>query len=300
MYATAIVTGSSGQDGTYLTALLLEKGYTVQCLLRGQDISELLATCNAFDRIEMYNLAAIIHGGSAKDTFETNTSGIIDILECVRTSPLKNKCRIFQASSSEIFGQARTFPQNEQTRTHPRSVYGISKVAADLCVRHARELHGIYACSGILYNHESPLRRPEFVTRKIIDALKKNDGCLEIGNIESRRDWGHAKDYVKAMWLMLQQDKAEDYVIASGKSRSVRDFIEYTLDALDKNIMWRGRGLDEVGIIDGKIRIRVSHAFFRPLDTNLLFGDASRLKSIGWKPEYDIHTIIQDMVDNCL
>ena len=294
---TAIVTGANGQDGSYLTELLIDKGYKVLCLLRGQDIQELLSTCATQERIEIYNLAAIIHGGSAKETFEVNTSGILHILESVRTMGLVDKCRIFQASSSEIFGQANTYPQNEQTPVHPRSVYGISKVAADLFVKHYRTLYGMYVCSGILYNHESPRRRSEFITKKIIDVLGKDDGVLEIGNLESRRDWGHAKDYVRAMWLTLQQEKPEDYVIATGKSRSVRDFIEYTLDAREKNIFWRGQGLDEVGIIDGQVRIKISPEFFRPLDNYLLFGDTTKLKSIGWTQEYDIHGIIQEMLN---
>jgi GDPmannose 4,6-dehydratase len=256
----SIITGATGQDGSYLCELLLEKGYDLKCLVRrstydietgnlkpvlnriqlyegdGLDqsiIHKMIRDCEDYDRVEIYNLAAQsrVHTSFTcpNYTFETNTTGILNILEGVRQSSDPSKYRVYQASTSEMFGKVRETPQNEETPFYPRSVYGVSKVAAHWLVKNYRESYGLFACSGILFNHESPRRGADFVTKKITEGIKQimkgEKEFIELGNINAERDWGHAKDYVEAMWLMLQQEEADEYVVATGETHSVRRFI---------------------------------------------------------------------------
>lgn len=301
MYA-AIITGGRGQDGTYLQELLSHKGYFVKCFGRQDDVLNYanvhacVSECAGHDRIEIYNLAAHSFVGThTKETYELNTIGILNILEAVKQLELTEKCRIFQASSSEIFGSTSEVPQNEQTLCNPTSLYGISKLSAHLIAKYYREVHGMFVCSGIMFNHESPRRDDKFVTQKIIKGLKSGE-CFTLGNIEARRDWGHAKDYVEAMWRMLQQERPDDYVVATGKSHSVREFIEIAVHKMGKKIVWSGKGQHGEGWVDGTLVVRVSEEFYRPNDTNTLVGDPSKLESIGWSRKYTLHDLIEEML----
>ena len=208
---------------------------------------------------------------------------------------MQNKCKIFQPSSSEMFGDTPENPQNESTLFNPKSLYGVSKLAAHYLIKNYREMYGLYASSGIMFNHESPRRSDKFVTQKIIKGLKSGK-CFSIGNLESRRDWGHAKDYVKAMWVALQQDKADDYVISTGTSYSVRDFIEIAAKSMGNEIVWSGEKENEIGTINGEVAIKVSKEFYRPYTTGLLVGDPSKIEKLGWTRKYDIHSLIEDMI----
>ena len=302
---TAIVTGASGQDGSYLCELLQEKGYHLikfQGDVRNYDeVYDTIKTCMDFERIEVYNLAAKIHGYSPIDTFQVNTLGILNIMEAVKNTGMKSKFRIFQASSSEIFADHWETPQCEYTAREPQNIYGISKTTADTLVDHYRKKESLYVCSGILYNHESPRRPDTYVTQKIIKGLQSGE-CFQIGNLESRRDWGHAKDYVKAMWLLLQREPVEsghhlrDIIIASGKTYSVREFIEIVAKKLNKTIEWSGEGPNEVGSIDGKVAIQVSQEFYRSDNGTLLVGNNKSIEEIGWTREYDIDSLIEEML----
>ena len=296
---TVIVTGASGQDGSYLCEFLDEKGYQV-VKFRGDitnyhEIYETIKQCNPD---EIYNLAAKIHYDSHIKTFHVNTMGIINIIEAVKSFGTQSKCKIFQASSSEIFANTKSTwstPQTIHTMRGPRGIYGISKESADSLVRHYRETEGIFVCSGILYNHESPRRPVTYVTQKIIRGLQSGK-CFQIGNLESRRDWGHAKDYVKAMWLMLQQKWAMDFIIASGKTYSVREFIELAVKKMNKTIEWSGEGVNEVGIIDGETAVKVSCEFYQPNNNVLLAGNNDPIEKLGWTREYDIESLIEEML----
>tara|TARA_B110000858_G_scaffold70399_1_gene81802 strand:+ start:1981 stop:2895 length:915 start_codon:yes stop_codon:yes gene_type:complete len=296
---TVIVTGASGQDGSYLCEFLDEKGYQV-VKFRGDitnyhEIYETIKQCNPD---EIYNLAAKIHYDSPIKTFHVNTMGIINIIEAVKSFGTQSKCKIFQASSSEIFANTKSTwstPQTIHTMRGPRGIYGISKESADSLVRHYRETEGIFVCSGILYNHESPRRPVTYVTQKIIRGLQSGK-CFQIGNLESRRDWGHAKDYVKAMWLMLQQKWAMDFIIASGKTYSVREFIELAVKKMNKTIEWSGEGVNEVGIIDGETAVKVSCEFYQPNNNVLLTGNNDPIEKLGWTREYDIESLIEEML----
>jgi len=283
----ALITGASGQDGSYLHEFLKGKGYNIKCINRGDDIRECVLDCIEYSHIEIYNLAAQSHVGesfkNATNTFQTNTETILFILETVKHLGIQHKCKIFQASSSEMLGE-------------PSSLYGISKLSAHLIAKYFREIHGMFVCSGILYNHESPRRKVTFVTQKIIQGLKSGE-CFTLGNIEARRDWGHAKDYVEAMWLMLQQEQPDDYVVATGKTHSVREFIEIAVHKMGKKIVWSGKGLNGEGRIDGKVIIKVSEEFYRPDDTKPIpMGDPSKLEAIGWSRKYTLPDIIEEML----
>lgn len=326
MRPVAVVTGATGQGGSYLCELLLEKDYHVKCLVRRStypieisnlrphlgevalyegdvldqsSIFKILSDCQDFDKIEVYNLAAQSHAGTSFDcpkfTFEVNTLSILNILETVRQLGMQNRCKIFQPSSSEMFGDTPENPQNESTLFNPKSLYGVSKLAAHYLIKNYREMYGLYASSGIMFNHESPRRSDKFVTQKIIKGLKSGK-CFSIGNLESRRDWGHAKDYVKAMWVALQQDEADDYVISTGKSYSVRDFIEIAAKNMGNKIIWSGEKENEIGTINGEVAIKVSKEFYRPYTTGLLVGDPSKIEKLGWTRQYDIHSLIEDMI----
>jgi GDPmannose 4,6-dehydratase len=327
----AIITGATGQDGSYLCELLLEKGYDVKCLVRTSAydietgnlksclesiqiyegdvldqpiIHKMIRDCEEYDRIEIYNLAAQsnVHASfmCPSHTFETNTFGIMNILESVRQSKDHTKYRIYQASSSEMFGKARETPQNEETPFYPRSVYGVSKVAAHWLVKNYRESYGIFACSGILFNHESTRRGSTFVTKKITEGLKHifkgEKEFLELGNLNASRDWGHAKDYVEGMWLMLQQQEADEYVVATGETHTVREFVEMCVKELGKEIKWEGEAENEIGIVDGKTIVKVSPKFFRPCEVDKIIGNASKIKSIGWIQKNTIQDLIKEMM----
>lgn len=294
MYA-AVVTGPNGQDGSYICELLREKGYHLvkfQGDVRNYDeVFTTIQSCVDFERIEVYNLAAKIHGSSPTEIFQVNTMGILNIMEAVKNTGEKSKYRIFQASSSEIFANYYESPQTVYTQRAPRNMYGLSKVTCDAILKHYKEEEGYYACSGILYNHESPRRPDTYVTQKIIKGLQ-SDECLQIGNLDSKRDWGHAKDYVKAMWLILQQSTPEDYIVATGKTHTVREFIEIALQKMNKSISWSG----DIGIVDGKTKVKICKEFYRPDDKNELVGNPSKLEGIGWTREYDIDNLIEDMI----
>jgi len=296
---TVVVTGASGQDGSYLCEFLEEKGYRV-VKFRGNIINydEIHETIEQSNPDEIYNLAAKIHYDSPIKTFHVNTMGIINIIEAVKSIGTQSKCKIFQASSSEIFANTKSTwstPQTTYTMRGPRGIYGVSKESADSLVKYYREKEGIFVCSGILYNHESPRRPGTYVTQKIIQGLQSGK-CFQIGNLESRRDWGHAKDYVKAMWLMLQQKWAMDFIIASGKTHSVREFIEITVKKMDKMIEWSGEGVNEVGIIDGETVVKVSREFYQPNNNILLVGNNEPIEKLGWTREYDIESLIEEML----
>jgi len=295
----AIITGASGQDGYYLQELLDKKGYVVKRVKRDDDIKDILSQFKTYEQVEVYNLAAQSHVGKSfedmTETFDVNTRWVTKILESIRFLDMKNQCKVFQASSSEMFGYTNIKPQNEETPFNPITPYGISKFSAHLIVKYFRQTYGIFVCSGILYNHESPRRKDTFVTQKIIKAMKLGDS-FTLGNIESRRDWGHAKDYVEAMWLMLQQDKPDDYIISTGKTHSVREFIDITASKLGKNITWIGEGKDTVGRINNIDVVKISEAYYRPNDPNTLVGDPSKLESIGWTRKYSLEDVIDDML----
>ena len=336
---TALITGITGQDGSYLAELLLEKNYIVHGIIRrsSQDntsrirhLSNGVQYHNRFNlhygdlthstnilRIiqqvqpdEIYNLGAQSHVAVSFDspeyTGQTNALGPLRILEAVRILGLTNKTRIYQASTSELYGLVKEVPQTEITPFHPRSPYGVAKLYAYWITINYRESYGMYACNGILFNHESPRRGEDFVTRKITKGLSrinlKLQDCLYMGNIDALRDWGHAKDYVEMQWRMLQQKEPEDYVIATGQQSSVRKFIETTAKCLNwRGIEWEGRGTNEIGKRkdNGNIVIRIDPQFFRPAEVNTLLGDATKAnKKLGWKPKVTLEDLINEMLEH--
>jgi GDPmannose 4,6-dehydratase len=266
----------------------------------------MIQDCEDYDRVEIYNLAAQSHVGVSfncpKYTFEANTLGILNILETVRQNKHPEKFRVYQASTSEMFGKVQEIPQKETTPFYPRSVYGVSKMAAHWLVKNYRESYGIHASAGILFNHESPRRGIDFVTKKIVTALKNifagEQEYLELGNMDAKRDWGHALDYIEAMWMMLQQDNPDDYVVATGKTYSVREFVNMCCKQMNKEITWSGEAENEVGTCDGKVIVRVSKKFYRPCEVDLLVGDSTKVQNIGWNPKHNIESLIKDMIDN--
>jgi GDPmannose 4,6-dehydratase len=328
---TALITGITGQDGSYLAELLLEKGYKVHGLIRRSssinteridhlynnpnlklhygDVTDSLTLMNVLKKYnpsEVYNLAAQSH---VKVSFETpeytamvDGLGTLKLLESIRLLNMDKTCRLYQASTSEMFGLVQEIPQKETTPFYPRSPYGVAKVYAYWITKNYRESYGMYACSGILFNHESPRRGFNFVTKKITNALRniKNgkQDCLYLGNLSALRDWGHAKDFVKAMWLMLQQDTPEDYIIATGKQYSVKQFVEKCAPYYGMNIVWENEGIDEVGIdtITEKIVIRVDEKYFRPAEVQSLLGDASKARNnLGWQLSYSFDNLVEEM-----
>jgi GDPmannose 4,6-dehydratase len=328
---TALITGITGQDGSYLAELLLEKGYKVHGLIRRSssinteridhlynnpnlklhygDVTDSLTLMNVLKKYnpsEVYNLAAQSH---VKVSFETpeytamvDGLGTLKLLESIRLLNMDKTCRLYQASTSEMFGLVQEIPQKETTPFYPRSPYGVAKVYAYWITKNYRESYGMYACSGILFNHESPRRGFNFVTKKITNALRdiKNgkQDCLYLGNLSALRDWGHAKDFVKAMWLMLQQDTAEDYVIATGEQYSVRQFVEKCAPYYGMNIVWENEGINEIGIdtVTGKTVIRVDEKYFRPAEVQSLLGDASKARNnLGWQLSYSFDALVEEM-----
>jgi len=328
----AFITGVGGQDGSWLAELLLEKGYKVYGLVQRTskpdygnsehligkvefivgDMTDMPSLINAIKISmpdEVYNLAAQSFVGMSFTnpamTTAVNAVGVYNLLEAVKL--VKPDTRVYHASTSEMFGEVREVPQKETTPFNPRSPYGNAKVDAHFAVMNYREGYGMYACSGILFNHESERRGIEFVTRKITNAVAKislgKQDVLELGNLSAKRDWGHAKDYVKAMWLMLQQPTANDYVIATGETRTVREFVERAFAHVGIKIKWQGEGVDEIGICEKtkKILVKVNPEFFRPTEVELLVGDSSKAqKELGWKREIDFDTLVKLMVENDL
>ena len=324
----ALITGLTGQDGSYLAELLLEKGYEVHGIVRRSslintdridhiydqlhlhygdltDSANIIALLQKIKPTELYNLGAMSHVKVSFEmpeyTGEVDALGTLRILEAVRLLDLP--CRVYQASTSELYGLVQEVPQRETTPFYPRSPYGVAKLYGYWIVKNYREAYGLHASSGILFNHESPRRGETFVTRKITRGLSRisvgEQDVLSLGNLDARRDWGHAKDYVRAMWLMLQQPDPDDYVIATGEMYSVRYFVEHAADYFGMNIVWEGEGLDEVGIdkYSGKTVIKVDPKYFRPTEVEQLCGDATKAREIlGWTPEIDFQGLVQDMV----
>ncbi|MBR3629900.1 MAG: GDP-mannose 4,6-dehydratase [Oscillospiraceae bacterium] len=324
----ALITGITGQDGAYLAELLLRKGYEVWGLRRrrsgddyghighllGQihllcgdmtDPVSLLEAVRKAQPDEVYNLAAQSFVAASWDaplsTASINGFGVAALLEAIRIA--KPDARFYQASTSELFGKVQEMPQTERTPFYPRSPYGVAKLYGHYITRNYRESYGLYACAGILFNHESERRGPEFVTRKITRAAAAirlgQQERLVLGNLDARRDWGHSEDYVRAMWLMLQQEKPEDYVIASGETRTVREFADAAFAAAGIPLIWEGEGLREVGKLrsSGKIAVMVSKDYFRPAEVDVLLGDPSRAeKQLGWRREISFETLVGRMV----
>jgi len=328
----ALITGITGQDGSYLAELLLEKGYDVHGIVRRSSLINTNRIDHIYDQIklhygdltdstnlvrviqqvqpdEIYNLGAQSH---VKVSFEIpEYTGMVDglgtlrILEAVRLLGMEEKTRIYQASTSEMFGKVQEIPQKETTPFHPRSPYGCAKVYGYWITKNYRESYGMYACTGILFNHESPRRGDTFVTKKITNAFRKmSEGkqtVLQLGNLNAKRDWGHAKDFVEAMWLMLQQDVPEDYVIATGEQYSVREFVEKVAPYFGMNIQWEGEGLDEVGIDKntGIVRVIINPKYFRPAEVETLLGDSTKAKqNLGWSPKISFEQLIKGMCKN--
>ena len=338
---TALITGITGQDGSYLAEFLLEKGYIVHGIKRRSssfntsridhifenihkkdqklflhygdltDSSNIIRIIQQVKPDEIYNLAAQSHVAVSFDspeyTADTDALGPLRILEAIRILGLEKTCRFYQASTSELYGKIQESPQNETTPFYPRSPYAVAKLYAYWILLNYREAYGIYACNGILFNHESPRRGETFVTRKITRGLSRIymglDDCLYLGNMDSLRDWGHAKDYVEMQWLMLQQDEPEDYVIATGRQETVRKFVELSAKKIGFTISWEGNELDEVGIRSdtGEIIIRIDPRYFRPTEVESLLGDATKAhKNLNWKPRIDLEELVSDMVENDL
>ena len=336
----ALITGITGQDGSYLAELLLRKDYIVHGIIRRSSnsntnrISHLLEknenkslflhygdlthSTNIIRIIkevlpdEIYNLGAQSHVKvsfeSPEYTAQTDALGPLRILEAVRILDLTDKTKIYQASTSELYGKIQESPQSELTPFYPRSPYGVAKLYAYWITVNYRESYGMYACNGILFNHESPRRGETFVTRKITKGLTRIavgiQDCLYMGNINSLRDWGHAKDYVEMQWMMLQQEKPEDYVIASGEMTSVRKFIELSAEALHwGGINWEGKGLNEIGRRkdNGRIVIRISPEFFRPAEVETLLGNAKKARNkLKWEPKTTVNELVKEMIEKDL
>jgi len=329
MGKVALITGITGQDGSYLAELLLEKDYEVHGIVRRSslinthridhiypqlhlhygdltDATNLISVIKKVEPDEIYNLGAQSH---VKVSFETpdytaqvDGLGTLRVLEAVRLLGMEKKTRIYQASTSELYGEVQETPQSETTPFHPRSPYGVAKLYGYWIIKNYRESYGMHCSSGILFNHESPRRGETFVTRKITQGLSRISSglqnCIELGNLNAKRDWGHAKDYVEAMWLMLQQDEPDDYVIATGQQYSVKEFIGEAAPIFGFNIEWMGEGLDEVGYDWGmkKTVIKVSDKYFRPAEVESLLGDATKAKEkLGWEPKISFKELVEDM-----
>ncbi len=337
----ALITGITGQDGSYLAEFLLNKNYIVHGIKRRSsslntdridhiykdpheksnfilhygdltDSTNLIRIINEVQPDEIYNLAAQSHVAVSFETPEYTANcdalGTLRILEAIRLLNLTKKTKLYQASTSELYGKVQEIPQNEHTPFYPRSPYAVAKLYSYWIVVNYREAYGIYACNGILFNHESPRRGETFITRKITRGMARIQNGLEsklfVGNLNAFRDWGHAKDYVEMQWLMLQQEKPEDYVIATGKQISVREFIEIAAETIGwGGIRWEGEGLNEIGLRkdNNQIVIQVDKRYFRPTEVDALIGDASKAKNkLGWKSKTDLKELIKEMIDNDL
>jgi len=335
----ALITGVTGQDGSYLSEFLLNKGYEVHGIKRRTslintsridhlfqdkhepnlkfilhhgdltDSTSLIRIIQEVQPDEIYNLAAQSH---VKVSFEepeytanSDALGALRILEAIRILKLEKKTKYYQASTSELYGAVKESPQNEKTPFYPRSPYGVAKLYAYWITVNYREAYGIYACNGILFNHESPVRGETFVTRKITRGLARIklglQKTLYLGNLNAKRDWGHAKDYVEVQWLMLQQENPSDFVIATGKQYSVRDFINLAAKNLDMKIEWKGKDEDEIGICENKEIIKIDTNYYRPTEVESLLGDASKAKKeLGWEPKISFEELVKEMVEKDL
>lgn len=332
----AFITGVTGQDGSYLAELLLGKGYEVHGLKRRSssfntgriehlldnpmfklhdgdlaDSTNLTRLVKEIQPDEIYNLAAQSHVKVSWDcpefTAETDAVGTLRLLEAIRINGLEKKTKFYQASTSELFGLIQEPIQSEKTPFYPRSPYGVAKMYSYWIVVNYRESFGMFACNGILFNHESPRRGETFVTRKITMAAARislgMQEKLSLGNLNAKRDWGHAKDYVEGMWRILQNDKPEDFVLATGTTTSIRDFVTMTFKELGIEIEWRGTGVDEKGVdkATGKVVVDVNPAYFRPAEVELLLGDSTKARTkLGWKPTYDLQMLCREMVESDL
>lgn len=337
----AFITGICGQDGSYLAELLLHKKYIIYGLIRRssnintQRINHLLHNTNLYlkygdmtdttnlhmmlteivkshpqmERLEIYNLAAQSHVKISFEmpeyTAEVDAIGTLKLLEAIKNTCPLDKTRFYQASTSELYGLVQEVPQKETTPFYPRSPYGVAKLYAFWIIKNYREAYGLYACNGILFNHESPRRGHNFITRKITIGLGKilrdQEDRLIIGNLDAKRDWGHARDYVEGMWLMLQKEEPHDYVLATGKTYSVREFIEKSFKLKGFDISWKGEGVNEIGydVKTGKELIFVDPKYFRPTEVDLLIGDASKAeKELGWKAKTSLDELIKEMVEH--
>ena len=328
----ALITGITGQDGSYLAEFLLEKGYEVHGIVRRSslinthridhiypqltlhygdltDSTNIVRVIQHVQPDEIYNLGAQSHVKVSFEmpeyTAQTDALGTLRILEAVRLLHMEERVGIYQASTSELYGLVQEVPQNEYTPFYPRSPYGVAKLYGYWIVKNYREAYGLRACSGILFNHESPRRGETFVTKKITRGLRRiasgEQDVLYLGNLDAKRDWGHAKDYVKAMWAMLQEKDVSDYVIATGEQHSVREFVDEAAPYFGMMIRWEGEDLDEVGIDEktGKVVIKVDSKYFRPAEVETLLGDATRAREfLGWKPEFSFKQLVEDMCIN--
>ncbi len=333
----ALVTGVTGQDGAYLSEFLLAKGYEVHGIKRRSslfntdridhlyqdrheqhvlftlhygdltDAGNLIRIIQEVQPDEIYNLGAMSHVQVSFETPEYTANvdalGTLRLLEAIRILGLEKKTRIYQASTSELYGKVMETPQSEETPFYPRSPYGVAKLYAYCITRNYREAYGIYACNGILFNHESPLRGETFVTRKITRAAARIKLGLQekiyLGNLDAKRDWGHARDFVKGMWLMLQQDEPDDYVLATGKTYSVRHFLERAFEMAGIQLEWRGSGVEEQGVDKqtGTVRVEVDPRYYRPAEVDLLIGDATKaMEKLNWSHSYSLDELIQEMV----
>lgn len=331
MRNVALITGITGQDGSYLAELLLKKGYEVHGIVRRSssintdridhiypalklhygdltDSSSLIRLIQEIKPTEIYNLAAQSH---VKVSFEipeytgqVDALGTLRVLEAVRLLGLERDVRIYQASTSELYGLVQEVPQSEKTPFYPRSPYGVAKLYGFWIVKNYREAYNMHCSSGILFNHESPRRGETFVTRKIVRGLSRissgYQSCIELGNLNAKRDWGHAADFVEAMWLMLQEPEPDDYVIATGEQHSVREFVETAAPYFGLRIRWEGEGMNEVGVDqDNIVRIRVNERYFRPAEVETLLGDSTKArKKLGWRPQYTFEKLVEDMCIN--
>ncbi|MDH3787217.1 MAG: GDP-mannose 4,6-dehydratase [Xanthomonadales bacterium] len=350
MTKSALITGITGQDGAYLAEFLLEKGYEVHGIKRRAslintaridhlysdphvestrltlhygdmtDSSSLQRTIQRVQPDEIYNLAAQSHVAVSFEepeyTAESDAVGTLRILEAMRNLGLEDSCRFYQASTSELFGKVQETPQKETTPFYPRSPYGVAKLYAYWIVVNYRESYGMFACNGILFNHESPLRGETFVTRKITRGLARIgwglDECVYLGNLDARRDWGHARDYVEAQWLMLQHDKPVDFVIASGKQYSVRDFVNTAAESMGLQLEWKGTGTEECAVVAwsenddlsfraGDVVVQIDPRYYRPAEVETLLGDASLAREkLGWSPRTSFSQLVNEMVENDL
>ncbi|XP_012255514.1 GDP-mannose 4,6 dehydratase [Athalia rosae] len=334
----ALITGITGQDGSYLAEFLLDKEYDVHGIIRRAstfntariqhlyadpkshrqgkmklhygdmtDSSCLVKIISAVQPTEIYNLAAQSHVKVSFElseyTAEVDAVGTLRLLDAIRTCGLEKSVKFYQASTSELYGRVAEVPQTEKTPFYPRSPYACAKMYGFWIVVNYREAYGMYACNGILFNHESPRRGENFVTRKITRSAAKIElglqEVLELGNLDSQRDWGHAKDYVEAMWLMLQQPTADDFVIATGETHSVREFVEASFRYVGRTIKWEGEGVNETGrdAATGQLLVRINPKYFRPTEVDLLLGDASKAKEkFGWKPTVKFEELVKDMM----
>tara|TARA_B110000305_G_scaffold240968_1_gene313257 strand:- start:2393 stop:3424 length:1032 start_codon:yes stop_codon:yes gene_type:complete len=336
----ALITGITGQDGSYLAELLLEKGYIVWGLVRrSSDINthrinhlydnknlilrygdltdssnllhimyEIKSTHHELERIEVYNLAAMSHVKVSFEmpeyTADADGIGVLRLLEAIRSSGIMEKCRFYQASTSELYGLVQEVPQKETTSFYPRSPYGVAKLYGYWITKNYRESYDMFACNGILFNHESPRRGPTFVTRKITrglnSILKGETNKLVMGNLDAKRDWGHAKDYVEGMWRILQSNVPDDFVLSTNEFHSVREFIEKAFALKGFSIKWKGSGLDEIGYDDitGRELIFISEKYFRPSEVEELLGDSTKARNeLQWVPKYSFDDLVKEMVD---